>query len=340
MREYLRHDLGNTDGKRLYAKVRGDDRLRTLARLPLFLWMIKETGVGGGELPVDRGGLVQKFMKSSRLWARTPFELRERAERSLEALGWRMQELGALQIDGDELDAVLDEERGRRSYDLDAMRAALQSTGLLVDLHDGNFRLLHQLIQEYAAAARLVRDKDCARRLVELAQDEWWRETAIMALWLRRDLHTPAYLQGLMAEPAVDLRVRIAAATVLGQVGDPRFVRRSYSLALTASNQARTVEAIEPQMVTIPAGLALLGGEDPDAFDDELPQSQVPVAAFELAVYPVTNAEYACFVNDKGYDDPTLWTPAGQAWLQGEGTLDAETEEELARVTSLAAERY
>lgn len=330
VREYLRHDLGNTDGKRLYDKVRADDRLRTLARLPLFLWMIKETGVGGGELPVDRGGLVQKFMKSSRLWARTPFELRERAERSLEALGWRMQELGALQIDGDELDAVLDQERGRRSYDLDAMRAALQSTGLLVDLHDGNFRLLHQLIQEYAAAAHLVRDKDCAQRLVELAQNEWWRETTIMALWLRHDLHTPAYLQGLMAEPAVDLRVRIAAATVLSQVGDPRFVRRSYTLAPTSNDGVRVVEASEPQMVTIPAGLALLGGEDPDAGSDELPQSHVPVSAFELAVYPVTNAEYRCFVESGGYDaEADWWTPGGRAWLRGEGKLDAETEKSL-----------
>ncbi len=152
-----------------------------------------------------------------------------------------------------------------------------------------------------------------------------------MALWLRRDLHTPAYLQGLMGEPAVDLRVRIAAATILGQVGDPRFLPWPYQVVEKRGSQTvpRAVHAIEPQMATIPAGDALLGGEDPDADGDELPQSKVPVAAFELAVYPVTNAEYACFMEDKGYEQLDLWTPAGQAWLRGEGRLDPETEEAL-----------
>ena len=56
------------------------------------------------------------------------------------------------------------------------------------------------------------------------------------------------------------------------------------------------VEAIEPEMVAIPAGVAVLGGEDPEAYDDEQPECRVPVAAFELAVYPVTNAEFACFM--------------------------------------------
>src|SRR5690606_20388486 len=59
------------------------------------------------------------------------------------------------------------------------------------------------------------------------------------------------------------------------------------------------------------------------------PECQVLVAAFELAVYPVTNAEFACFVDAKGYDDPTLWMPGGQVWLRGEGKLDPETEQQL-----------
>ena len=40
--------------------------------------------------------------------------------------------------------------------------------------------------------------------------------------------------------PQIDLRVRVAAGEVLGEVGDPRFVRRRY---------AGGVEAIEPEMV-------------------------------------------------------------------------------------------
>ena len=332
VRDYLRLYLGQADGKRLYDRIRGDDRLRTLAKLPLFLWMLKEVGFGGGDLPADRGGLVQNFVRSARLWSRTPRALRTQAERGLELLGWRLQEQGSLEIDGVELDAALEAARGRRATPLDDLCDALQSTGLLIDLHSGSYKLLHQLIQEYAAAAHLVGEADCGARVAALARDEAWRETCIMALWLRSDLHTAEYLQGLMAEPAVDLRVRIAAATVLAQVGDPRFVRRPYAVLRTADDDetvTRIVHAIEPQMVTVPGGRALLGGEDPDADSDELPQSEVQVAAFELAVYPVTNAEYACFIEDGGYNLSDLWTPAGQGWLRAEGKLDPETEDAL-----------
>ena len=45
----------------------------------------------------------------------------------------------------------------------------------------------------------------------------------ILALWLDARLQTPAFLTELMTTPTADLRVRVAAATVLGQVGDPRF---------------------------------------------------------------------------------------------------------------------
>jgi formylglycine-generating enzyme required for sulfatase activity len=331
VRDYLRLYLGAADGKRLWDKIHADDRLRTLARLPLFLWMLKETAAGGGELPADRGGLVQRFVRSPRVWARSAHGVRERTERGLERLGWRLQELGSLVIDSDELDAVLESAAGRRAT-LVELDAALRSTGLLIDQHDGTHKLLHQLIQEYAAAAYLTRLQDCPERLAALAQDGDWRETAIMALWLRADLHNPAYLQGLMGEPAVDLRVRIAAATILAQVGDPRFVRQPHQVKARSGGPAtRTVHAIEPAMVAIPAGRALLGGEDPDADSDELPQSPVQVAAFELAVYPVTNAEFACFLEDRGYEQLDLWTPAGQAWLAGEGKLDAETEDALRR---------
>ena len=332
VRDYLRLCLKEPGAdKRLWDKIQADDRLRTLARLPLFLWMLKETGVGGGELPADRGGLVQRFVRSSRLLGRAPLALRQRAERGLELLGWRLQELGSLVIDEDELDALLESTAGRRAT-AEALYTALQSTGLLIDQHDGTHKLLHQLIQEYAAAAYLTQFSDCRQRLAALAQDEAWRETAIMALWLRTDLHTPDYLQGLMGEPAVDLRVRIAAATILAQVGDPRFVRQTYQVRVGSGSPAtRTVQAIEPSMVAIPTGLARLGGDDPDANPNELPQSPVQVAAFELAVYPVTNAEFACFLEDRGYEQLDLWTPAGQAWLAGEGKLDAETEDALRR---------
>ena len=78
----------------------------------------------------------------------------------------------------------------------------------------------------------------------------------------------------------------------------------------------------------------MLGGADPEAYDDEQPECEVRVAGFALAVYPVTNAEFACFVEAQGLRRRTLWTPGGQAWLRGEGKLDPETEQNLRRLFS------
>ncbi|MFM7581164.1 MAG: NACHT domain-containing protein, partial [Caldilinea sp.] len=320
VREYLRYHLKDK-AEPLWTHLRSDDRLAGLARVPLFLWMFKRAADGQGALPRNRGELLRSFVKAPRVLGRVPVkEERPVVEDALEHVGWRLQEAGELQCGGEALYNALEAARGRRNIDLDTLKKHLQATGLLLDLGDDRYKLLHQLVQEYAAASHLLAAKTTAAQLPLLARDEWWRETCILALWLDTALHMPAYLFGLMGDASVDLRVRVAAATILGEVGDPRFVRRTY---------AGGVEAIEPQMVSIPAGTATLGGEDPEADSDEQPESHVPIAAFELAVYPVTNAEFACFVEAGGYGDPSLWTAGGQAWLRGEGRIDPETEQNL-----------
>jgi len=318
VRAYLRRHLGENRGRRLYERLQADDRLRSLARLPLFLFMFKETaGDGQGDLPANRGELVRKFVRSDRLLHFVPQELHVRLERSLEALAWRMAEAGTLEMDEEALLDELAAVRGRRDYSLEEMRRHLQATGLLVALGGERYRLLHQMVQEYGAAAHLAAQGDCGERLPVLAQREWWRESCVLALWLRKELQTPDYLFRVMGDRQIDLRVRVAAGEVLAEVGDPRFVRRTCTGG---------VEAIEPEMVRIPAGEAILGGDDLEAYDDEKPECRVQVAGFELAVYPVTNAEFACFIDVGGYDDETLWTENGRAWLRGEGKLDAESE--------------
>lgn len=333
LRSYLRRHLGNDGGRRLYERLRADERLHTLAQLPLFLWMFKETGGTGGELSTNRGRLIQQFVCSTRLLGQVPAAdaMRERAERSLESIGWRLQQAGTLEINTDDLYQSLAETRGYLSYDLTLMLSHLQRTGLLIDLSDGRWRLLHQLIQEYSAAAYLARRADCADQLPVLAQQEWWRETVILALWLQTDLHTSTYLFALMNDPAVDLRVRITATQILGQIGDPRFVVRHIE------SNGHTVSYIEPNMITIPAGEALLGGDDPDGSANETPECIVAIAGFTLAQFPVTNLEYGHFIEAGGYDDESLWTEAGRIWLRGEGKLDAETEEQYRQIHRLIA---
>ena len=61
--------------------------------------------------------------------------------------------------------------------------------------------------------------------------------------------------------------------------------------------------------------------DDPWAYDNERPAHVVDVPAFFIDTTPVTNAAYAEFVADGGYDDPSWWTPEGWKWRQSEGLV-------------------
>ncbi len=67
-----------------------------------------------------------------------------------------------------------------------------------------------------------------------------------------------------------------------------------------------------PAEVLVPGGPFTMGtSTEPWALDNERPAHQVSVPAFYLDTTPVTNAAYAQFIADGGYDNPRWWTPAG-----------------------------
>ncbi|TFH85968.1 ergothioneine biosynthesis protein EgtB [Billgrantia azerbaijanica] len=75
-----------------------------------------------------------------------------------------------------------------------------------------------------------------------------------------------------------------------------------------------------PGDVAIPGGRHRLGwaaDEVPFRFDNEKPPLEVAVAPFAIARAPVTNAEYAAFVDDDGYARRELWSDAGWRWRAG-----------------------
>jgi len=64
--------------------------------------------------------------------------------------------------------------------------------------------------------------------------------------------------------------------------------------------------------VLVPAGAFTMGtSADPWALDNERPAHEVHVPAFLIDAAPVTNARYAEFVADGGYDKPGWWSEAG-----------------------------
>jgi len=62
-----------------------------------------------------------------------------------------------------------------------------------------------------------------------------------------------------------------------------------------------------PELVTVPAGDFLMGGDE--VRGDEKPQHLVFVREFEIGKYPVTNFEYRAFVLDTGHKPPPHWLP-------------------------------
>src|ERR1700742_1752769 len=75
-----------------------------------------------------------------------------------------------------------------------------------------------------------------------------------------------------------------------------------------------------PAEVYVPGGPFTMGtSAEPWALDNERPAHEVDVPGFWLDTTPVTNAAYAAFIADGGYDDPRLWTAEGWGHRQRAG---------------------
>jgi formylglycine-generating enzyme required for sulfatase activity len=104
----------------------------------------------------------------------------------------------------------------------------------------------------------------------------------------------------------------------------PDELRLYFTLARRAeAPKAETVEpsyqAIEPQMVRIPAGKFLMGstkeqaeqaikdGADKSWVEREQPQHEVELSEYSIGRYPVTNREYQAFVKETKHIPPQRW---------------------------------
>lgn len=117
-------------------------------------------------------------------------------------------------------------------------------------------------------------------------------------------------------DPVADLRARIHAGDALGRLGDPRF----------ESGQDAYGRYLLPPMVEVKGGIYSIGSDE-GIETDEAPRHEVELAAFALGQFPVTNAEFKCFIDAGGYDDERWWdTPQAQRWQRGDGTGEGNRE--------------
>jgi gamma-glutamyl hercynylcysteine S-oxide synthase len=92
------------------------------------------------------------------------------------------------------------------------------------------------------------------------------------------------------------------------------------SLSAPRPGPAPADAAALPAEVHVPGGPFTMGtSAEPWALDNERPAHPVDVPGFWLDTTPVTNAAYAAFIADGGYDDPRLWTEDGWAHRQRAG---------------------
>ena len=106
--------------------------------------------------------------------------------------------------------------------------------------------------------------------------------------------------------PLVQPFQRNKLGLALGELGDPRLDPRS------------------PKMVTIPAGPFRMGTSEEDKqrleaqksriWPDEQPDHILELPEFQIGKYPLTNAEFRLFWQQKGYAEQELWSPEGWTW--------------------------
>ena len=102
-------------------------------------------------------------------------------------------------------------------------------------------------------------------------------------------------------EQRIPIKDRHKLAVELGQLGDPR---------IAVDLRVGTTPDGHRGYVMIPAGSYRVGYEK-RAFTIREP--------FWLGRYPVTNSQYALFINDGGYSRQEFWSKDGWRWVQKEG---------------------
>ncbi len=95
--------------------------------------------------------------------------------------------------------------------------------------------------------------------------------------------------------PAIE---RSEAGNLLATLDDPR-------------KEVMTVEQIK--FCYVPEGPFLMGSDpeiDKNMYKNEAPRHSVILSSYYISLYPVTQAQYQCFVDDQGYDQSAFWKEA------------------------------
>ena len=127
-------------------------------------------------------------------------------------------------------------------------------------------------------------------------------------------------------QPDQALSLRRACGLALGHLGDPRILRgESYTpdgVRFIEPQWSRVIRAGSFSMGSDRGGEGAYGDEYSAATDFRRHRVDIPYD-YHIGLYPVTNAEYRCFIEDGGYEKEGYWpTEAARRWLHGQADLE------------------
>jgi len=222
-------------------------------------------------------------------------------------------------------------------------------SNLLLERGQGRYGFIHLTFEEALAARGIVqRDQLDLQDSLALIQahltDPTWRETILLAVGVWGLVRERPRVAGEVVRAMLNMpcsgenacaNVLLAGACLedVGELGLGRAVAREVQEALLSVCRNRTLPPetqrdagfslgrtgwAPPDLddwVIIPAGTYLIG-EDKHPVQIEQP--------YRLSKYPVTNRQYAAFIQAGGYADHQWWSETGWSWRTGEYDSHAE----------------
>lgn len=122
----------------------------------------------------------------------------------------------------------------------------------------------------------------------------------------------------LVGDQAAPAAARIEAGALLGRLDDPRRLNPATGQAFGAG-----AHPVADYWCPIAAGDCWQSDGHHNGPHRQMLQRRHQPYAFQIARYPVTNAEYRIFVEAGGYREPCWWTPEGWRFLRQGGALPA-----------------
>jgi len=183
VRRYLTIHLGKARGGQLFGAM--GERMRDLARVPLILWLIRDSALADAEiLSSNRGELISGFIrtmliressKGSRATS-IPLEVKSlclsalahsmQSDRTLIASGRLVRESFVHSLQAEE-----------EAFIWRDVLKEVKLNGILIG--QDNLHFLHQMFQDFFAATVLAKQVNSID-VTELACDSWWSETLII----------------------------------------------------------------------------------------------------------------------------------------------------------------